>query len=513
MKAWSLSLKRLIMLCALGCLLLAPYLVWAHIKSRVTIQFNKTGLTSLKYGGTNLLKFGQPRVLRVTMRNQSGPAFPADLQSILRINPAKKEVTQSFVWGTVSTHYEVKGNRFLLTITTTNTSASTIEEIAYEPLGLGFPAKVAEYDGTSPMLGHNVGNPTLITLSYKDDVMVLANEDVTRPLLIGFPWALDRPASTVFPLRIETGRDPVLPDSLPYISRPIPPGGSETFALSLRFGVRGASALTLGGDILQKFTAAFPSQLKWKDRRPVGTVTLASAHLNSPTNPRGWFQDSKLDVTTEQGRAEFRSRLLHMADSIILVLRDMNAQGMVTWDIEGQEHPSAIYAGDPRALASMAPEMAEIADTFFRRIRDAGFRVGVCIRPQELVFDTTHKNVYEREVSNPGELLMQKVAWAKQRWGATLFYVQYNGEPSRPMDADILQRIAVAFPDVLLIPEHKIYKGSARVITRESPGAVYDASLASFAESGGLFSQTASPGFIELWSLQSRLAWRLREPS
>jgi argininosuccinate synthase len=56
----------------------------------------------------------------------------------------------------------------------------------------------------------------------------------------------------------------------------------------------------------------------------------------------------------------------------------------------------------------------------------------------------------------------------------------------------------------------KLYKGSARVVTRESPNAVYDAALASFAESGGLFSQTASPGFIELWSLQSRLAWRLR---
>ncbi len=56
----------------------------------------------------------------------------------------------------------------------------------------------------------------------------------------------------------------------------------------------------------------------------------------------------------------------------------------------------------------------------------------------------------------------------------------------------------------------KLYKGHARVVTRSSPNAVYDASLASFAESGGLFSQTASPGFIELWSLQSRMAWRLR---
>jgi len=56
----------------------------------------------------------------------------------------------------------------------------------------------------------------------------------------------------------------------------------------------------------------------------------------------------------------------------------------------------------------------------------------------------------------------------------------------------------------------KLYKGSARVVTRESPNAIYDAQLATFAESGGLFSQQASPGFIELWSLQSRMAWRLR---
>jgi argininosuccinate synthase len=56
----------------------------------------------------------------------------------------------------------------------------------------------------------------------------------------------------------------------------------------------------------------------------------------------------------------------------------------------------------------------------------------------------------------------------------------------------------------------KLYKGHARVITRSSPNAVYDQALASFGESGGLFSQSASPGFIELWSLQSRMAWRLR---
>jgi argininosuccinate synthase len=58
----------------------------------------------------------------------------------------------------------------------------------------------------------------------------------------------------------------------------------------------------------------------------------------------------------------------------------------------------------------------------------------------------------------------------------------------------------------------KLYKGSVRVVARESENAVYDAQLATFSESGGLFSQAASPGFIELFSLQSRMAWRLRHP-
>jgi argininosuccinate synthase len=56
----------------------------------------------------------------------------------------------------------------------------------------------------------------------------------------------------------------------------------------------------------------------------------------------------------------------------------------------------------------------------------------------------------------------------------------------------------------------RLYKGNAAVITRFSPHALYDAALAGFGESGGLFSQQASPGFIELWSLQSRMAYQVR---
>lgn len=56
----------------------------------------------------------------------------------------------------------------------------------------------------------------------------------------------------------------------------------------------------------------------------------------------------------------------------------------------------------------------------------------------------------------------------------------------------------------------KLYKGTAIPVARQSPYAVYDQNLASFGESGGDFSQAASPGFIEIFSLQSRMAHRIR---
>jgi argininosuccinate synthase len=59
----------------------------------------------------------------------------------------------------------------------------------------------------------------------------------------------------------------------------------------------------------------------------------------------------------------------------------------------------------------------------------------------------------------------------------------------------------------------KLYKGSVTPVSRSSPYALYDRSLASFGESGGEFSQQASPGFIELFTLQSRMAHRIRERS
>ena len=90
-------------------------------------------------------------------------------------------------------------------------------------------------------------------------------------------------------------------------------------------------------------------------------------------------------------------------------------------------------------------------------------------------------------------------------------YLVYAGLWWEPLRGDISAFMEHVNEQVSGTIGMKLYKGSARVVTRDSPNAVYDQALASFGESGGLFSQQASPGFIELWSLQSRMAYRLRE--
>src|SRR5947209_6926506 len=94
-----------------------------------------------------------------------------------------------------------------------------------------------------------------------------------------------------------------------------------------------------------------------------------------------------------------------------------------------------------------------------------------------------------------------------QKWA----YLVYAGLWWEPLRTDLDAFMDASNRQVTGRIGIKLFKGSARVITRSSPNAVYDAQLATFDHSGGLFSQAASPGFIELWTLQSRMAWRVRQ--
>ncbi len=164
----------------------------------------------------------------------------------------------------------------------------------------------------------------------------------------------------------------------------------------------------------------------------------------------------------------FQNRILQQAQSNVQNLRKLGAQGAITWDIEGESYPQPTsYACTPDQIGELAPEMESIItgssayagmkldDAYFKIMRDAGFRVGVCVRPQHFTLNAngTANQTYLPDSQIAGELI-RKMQYAHNRWGATLFYVDSDVEANGAnIDADIFQKAAAALPDSLIIPE------------------------------------------------------------
>jgi argininosuccinate synthase len=113
-------------------------------------------------------------------------------------------------------------------------------------------------------------------------------------------------------------------------------------------------------------------------------------------------------------------------------------------------------------------------------------------RELEKLVSTIHQNTFKPQLD---------AQWA---------FLVYAGLWYEPLLADLNAYMDAANEPVTGTIALKLYKGRATPVARSSPNALYDPELAGFGESGGLFSQQASPGFIELWSLQSRMAYAIR---
>jgi argininosuccinate synthase len=113
-------------------------------------------------------------------------------------------------------------------------------------------------------------------------------------------------------------------------------------------------------------------------------------------------------------------------------------------------------------------------------------------RELERLVSTIHQNTFKRAL--------------EEKWA----YLCYAGLWHEPLRGDLDAYMDSANEMVTGEVTVRLYKGSATPVARSSPHALYDRSLASFGESGGEFSQAASPGFIELFTLQSRMAHRIR---
>jgi len=184
---------------------------------------------------------------------------------------------------------------------------------------------------------------------------------------------------------------------------------------------------------------------------------------------------------------------------------------------ESQELRIGFEAGAPVSLDGEELELVELVE----RTGDAGRRhgVGIVDHIEDRIVGLKVRDLYEV----PAAAILLAAHQDLEKLVSTIHqnefkhtldrkwaYLCYAGLWHDPLRTDLDAYMAAANEFVTGEVAVRLFKGSATVVTRSSPYALYDQNLAGFGESGGEFSQAASPGFIELHTLQSRMAHRVR---
>ena len=428
----------------------------ARLAAQLQAAFSTDGITSLQYGGAELLADGSVGA-SVILKDAAGTRYEVGpVQSVF--DPVLKRRTITYPWGSVAVSYATAGDRLNLQVTVTNNSADPIVECAVTLMSVHFPSMPAgaAWAAGYEVVGLNTDDITALAADYGTGLMLLCNDQPGAPLKFGFssPNGIQQRNVRMTTAVTDCPDDPQ-----------IAPHSAAQYTFSMRFAASGTDAESLVPDLHAALRAITPPTPAWADRRAIGTVFLASAYHASATNPRGWLNEPTLDTITPAGLADFRVQMLARADEIVARLGQMNAQGMIFWDVEGEQYPYITYAGDPRVIASLAPEMHGIADEFFGKFIAAGIRTGVCLRPSRIVpgfpgngHVWDHDNFGFDVIAN----LSDKITYAKNRWGCTLFYIDSNVDwivnnygvfTPRLLRSSIYAALHALHPDVLIIPE------------------------------------------------------------
>jgi argininosuccinate synthase len=195
---------------------------------------------------------------------------------------------------------------------------------------------------------------------------------------------------------------------------------------------------------------------------------------------------------------------------------------LVTRPQEAPDEPQLLRlgfeAGRPISLDGDRLDLVEL----LQRCADAGRRhgVGIVDHVEDRIVGLKVRDLYEvpaaaivlgahRELERLVSTIHQNnFKGALESHWAYLCYAGLWHEPLREdLDAYMESANRYVTGEIAL----RLYKGSVTPAARSSPYALYDRSLAGFGESGGDFAQAASPGFIELFSLPSRMAHRVRQ--
>jgi len=430
------------------------------------------GLDSLSFNGQSLLaspESGELQPQKSVFRAVLDALLPGSSSRVATPNKQADTIDLSYPCGHVSCAYSKQDDKITMRIEVSNTSSEPLNEFSLRLMELNFPSVPSGGTLEAGMFGFGFKGPEWPLHQYPPSIPSVADPRLVAPIVrvdygtgalnfcsddlecsVDVPYSANLLSRTSYPFII-TCRD-------------IKPGISKAFNVSLRFGPAGARVQDLSGDVLERYAKKYPFQINWKDRRPIGAIFLASSGINAASNPRRWvINDGKIDTKTDQGKSAFREALLKMADNSIKVLKDANAQGMITWDPEGQEFLGSCYYGDPRLTPVLAPEteskddrgMSAI-DEYFDKFRRAGLKVGVCLRPQQITMVNGKPVQGAANNQQAAEVLKEKLAYAKKRWGCTLFYIDSTvAVTANSLDPDVFKAVADAYPDVLLIPENE----------------------------------------------------------
>ncbi len=377
---------------------------------------------------------------------------------------ATKTWTYRFVWGEVQVRYLVRAGALDMQVTEINKPGSSVVLDGAEI----YPLALHLRSGSATTIVDNGEAPGVTSRDWGEGKIAVVAADAQKVLYSGLQAGQDG-ASEVL---VSGTRPDALQGRPGAPGRAVKPGETDRFTLSVRFAARGVPVEQVAGDAYAAWRTRWPETLHWTDRRIIGTVFLASSPAgNKPppagyeNNPRRYFTDAAVDV--RGGLVAFQNRVLRQAGQVVANLKRLDAQGAITWDIEGEQYPQdTSYVCAPDQIARAAPEMEslvisgphagmKLVDAYFRIIHDAGLRVGVCVRPQRFTIaaDGSAHQAFLPESEVAAELI-RKMRFAYDRWGATLFYLDSTVRADgSTLPAEIIEQAAAAMPDSLLIPE------------------------------------------------------------
>ena len=244
--------------------------------------------------------------------------------------------TYSFTWGTIATQFVQNGNTLNLIVTEKNYGGSGIlfDGADIYPLALHFPQDPAGFSGYT-QYAITTTDPAVTPADFGAGVVTSVVPDESQALYGG--WR-NVGANTYAPLMTTTPPDG-LATFLPHNDLPLQPGASLSYTISLRFTPEGTAADA--SDANASFAATYPSQMTWTDKRIIGTAYLASSPSGSdvtkpggfPTNPRRYFNDPSVNIYSPNGLQAFQDRMLAQAAANVTNAQNLNAQGVITWDI------------------------------------------------------------------------------------------------------------------------------------------------------------------------------------